>query len=84
MIKFNSQKVLNHLMSSHQLFSPLMMLMVVPRRPTSGKRARDAHAHCSRLKEEEAEAESSTTTDFNSSVTPSSNSTLHNLPKNSV
>ena len=38
---------------SHQIFVPLMMLMVVPRRPTSGKRARNAHAHCSVLKEEE-------------------------------
>ena len=32
-----------------------MMLIVVPRRPTSGKRARDAHARCSLQEEDEGE-----------------------------
>ena len=52
--------ILIHVMSSHQIFSPLMMLIVVPRRPTSGKRARGAHAHCS-LQEQDEEEEAENT-----------------------
>ena len=47
--------ILIQIMSSHQIIAPLMMLIVVPRRPTSGKRARGAHAHCSLQEQDEEE-----------------------------
>ena len=52
--------ILIQIMSSHQIIAPLMMLIVVPRRPTSGKRARGAHAHCS-LQEQDEEEEAENT-----------------------